>query len=64
MTDTPKHVQKIQLALWLAKSPGERLVQFLTDNDALYKGILAAKINIQNQPQTEPTNITHPDIHG
>ena len=55
MTDTPKHVQEIQLALWLAKSPGEKLVQFLTDNDALYKGILAAKKNIQNQSQIEPT---------
>ena len=48
-------MQEIQLALWLAKSPGERLVQFLTDNDALYKGILAAKKNIQNQSQIEPT---------
>ena len=57
MTDTPKHVQEIQLALWLAKSPGERFVQFLTDNDALYKGILAAKKNIQNQSQTEPAII-------
>ncbi len=57
MTDTPKHVQEIQLALWLAKSPGERLVQFLTDNDALYKGILVAKKNIQNQSQPEPTVI-------
>ncbi len=55
MTDTPQHVQEIQLALWLAKSPGERLMQFLTDNDALYKGILDAKKNIQSQSQTEQT---------
>ena len=57
MTDTPKHVHEIQLALWLAKSPGERLVQFLADNDALYKGILAAKKNIENQSQTQPVFI-------
>ncbi len=57
MTDTPKHVQEIQLTLWLSKSPGERLVQFLTDNDALYNGILDAKKSIQNQSQTEPAII-------
>lgn len=49
MTDTPKHVQEIQLQIWLAKSSGERLLQFLTDNDALYKGILSAKNDIQRQ---------------
>jgi hypothetical protein len=43
MTDTPQHVQKIQLQLWLAKSPGERLLQFLTDNDVLFKAIIKAK---------------------
>ncbi len=59
MTDTPKHVQEIQLQIWLAKSPGERLLQFLTDNDALYKGILAAKINLENQSKPDPKNIKH-----
>jgi hypothetical protein len=47
MTDTPKHVQDIQLKLWLAKSPGERLFQFLTDNDALYKAILKTKLEME-----------------
>lgn len=50
MTDTPKHVQQIQLDLWLAKSPGERLLQFLHDNDALYKAILEAKQQIKKEP--------------
>lgn len=59
MTDTPKHVQEIQLQIWLAKSPGERLLQFLTDNDALYKGILAAKINLENQSKPDPKSIKH-----
>jgi len=36
MQDTPKHLDDIQLKIWLAKTPGERLKQFLIDNDALY----------------------------
>ena len=37
MTDTPQHIYDLQLKLWLAKSPGERLRQMLVDNNALYK---------------------------
>ena len=48
MSDTPKHVQEIQLKIWLDKTPGERLFQFLTDNDVLYKAILKAKEDIKN----------------
>lgn len=48
MTDTPNHIQEIQLKLWLDKMPGERLFQFLTNNDALYKAILKAKEDIKN----------------
>jgi hypothetical protein len=48
MTDTPRHVQEIQLKIWLDKTPGERLFQFLTDNDAMYKAILKAKEEIKN----------------
>jgi hypothetical protein len=36
MTDTPEQIKKLQLQIWLSKSPGERLRQFLVDNDALY----------------------------
>ena len=43
MTDTPKHIKELQLQLWLAKTPGERLLQFLRDNDIMYQGILALK---------------------
>ncbi|CAN5358134.1 hypothetical protein BH11BAC3_BH11BAC3_40440 [soil metagenome] len=49
MTDTPKHVQQIQLELWLAKTPGERLLQFLHDNDILYKAILKAKEQLKEE---------------
>lgn len=37
MTDTPQHVKDLQLKLWLAKEPGERLRQLMINNDALYK---------------------------
>lgn len=57
MTDTPEHVHEIQLQLWLSKSPGERLLQFLTDNDALYKGILATKKNMQTPSQPDASII-------
>ena len=49
MTDTPKHIQELQLKIWLSKTPGERLRQFLTDNDALYKAILKAKEHINKE---------------
>jgi|GEM_PF-3512111 len=42
MTDTPKHIQELQLKIWLCKTPGERLRQFLTDNDVMYKALLKA----------------------
>jgi len=31
------------LQLWLAKPPGERLLQFIIDNDIMIKGIAKAK---------------------
>ena len=36
MTDTPEHVKKIHLEIWLSKSPGERLRQFLVNNEEMY----------------------------
>ena len=47
MTDTPKHVQELQLKLWLDKTPAERFMQFLVDNDAMHKEIIAAKIKME-----------------
>ena len=35
MTDTPQHVKDLQLKLWVAKDPEERLRQLIIDNDAL-----------------------------
>ena len=44
MTDTPKHIKDLQLKLWLVKTPGERLYQFVMDNDAMYKALREFKI--------------------
>ncbi|MCW3118828.1 MAG: hypothetical protein JWM28_2910 [Chitinophagaceae bacterium] len=44
MTDTPEHIRDLQLKLWLSKTPGERLYQFITDNDAMYKALREYKI--------------------
>jgi hypothetical protein len=49
MTDTPKHIRELQLKIWLSKTPGERLRQFLTDNDILYKAILKAKEQLKKE---------------
>lgn len=43
MTDTPKHIKDLQLKLWLSKTPGERLYQFLIDNDTMMQGLIEAK---------------------
>jgi hypothetical protein len=44
MTDTPEHIKKIQLQIWLSKPPMERLRQFLEDNEALYLQWRAAEL--------------------
>ncbi len=49
MNDTPKHIKDLQLEIWLAKSPGERLYQFLVDNDKMYQGIQALQKNSEEK---------------
>jgi len=36
MTDTPEHIKQLQLHVWLSKTPMERLLQFLHDNETLF----------------------------
>jgi hypothetical protein len=43
MNDTPQHIADLQLELWLAKTPGERLFQFLIDNDVMLNALRNAK---------------------
>ena len=52
MDDTPQHIKDLQLKIWLSKTPGERLSQFLIDNEALYiawKKAKEAAILISNE---------------
>jgi hypothetical protein len=44
MTDTPEHIKGLQLKIWLAKTPGERIYQFIIDNDAMYQALREFKI--------------------
>jgi hypothetical protein len=37
MNDTPQHIKDLQLKIWLSKTPGERLKQFMEDNTALFQ---------------------------
>ena len=37
MTDTPDHINALQLQIWLAKTPMERLRKMMQDNDALFR---------------------------
>lgn len=43
MNDTPKHIKDLQLKLWLQKTPEERLLQFITENDAWWNALREAK---------------------
>jgi hypothetical protein len=46
MTDTPQYIKDIQLELWLAKSPGERLCQVIKDNEIMLHALREAKIKL------------------
>lgn len=43
MTDTTPDIKALQLKLWLSKTPGERLYQFLIDNDTMLRGLIETK---------------------
>lgn len=61
MTDTPQHIKDLQLKLWLAKTPGERLLQFITDNDIMFQGLLALKK--ERQKDFEKKEIEKSEAH-
>jgi hypothetical protein len=37
MNHTPKHIKELQLKIWLSKPPEERLLQFLKDNEVMFR---------------------------
>jgi len=43
LTDTPEHIKDLQLKLWLSKTPEERLLQFIRENDAWWRALKEAK---------------------
>ena len=49
MNDTPDHIKQLQLKIWLAKPPGERLRQFLIDNDQFFRFLEQAKKSLDNK---------------
>ncbi|MES1220897.1 MAG: hypothetical protein ABUT20_35680 [Bacteroidota bacterium] len=51
MTDTPQHIRDLQLKIWLSKTPAERLMQFLKDNDDMRMALKKAKEKL-NLPDT------------
>jgi hypothetical protein len=53
MQDTPEHIKQIQLDIWLAKSPSERLERFILDNDNLFKLWEQAKKQILSNNSSE-----------
>ena len=45
MKDTPDHIKELQLKHWLSKSPEERLLQFIKENDAWWQALKEVKEN-------------------
>jgi hypothetical protein len=49
MNDTPEHIKELQLKIWLSKTPGERLKQFLIDNEQFFKFLEQAKKSLEKK---------------
>ena len=58
MTDTPEHIKQLQLKIWLSKTPSERLLQFLNDNDAFFKLINEMKKSLEKHNQSSGNNLS------
>jgi hypothetical protein len=50
VTDTSQHIKDLQLKLWMQKTPGERLYQFLMDNDAMLNALRKVKKEMDIPP--------------
>ena len=61
MNDTPQYIKELQLKIWLSKSPGERLKQFMEDNASLFQfWSLAQKSNIKEFSDKAPNKSIDP----
>lgn len=63
MNDTPDHVKKIQLELWLAKPPEERIRLTLQMNDELYGLWNEVKKNMAVSKQDGTDIVSNPASH-
>jgi hypothetical protein len=50
MNDTSQSVKDLQLKIWLSKSPGDRLKQFMEDNASLFMFWRMAQKSNSNSP--------------
>jgi hypothetical protein len=57
MNDTPPHIKKLQLKIWLSKTPAERLKQFMEDNASLFQFWNTAQKS--NYKQSDPNSKTY-----
>lgn len=57
MTDTPKHIQDLQLQIWLSKSLSERLHLALQFNEALFLAGKKAREKMQGVGQQKQDDI-------
>lgn len=58
MTDTPEHIKQLQLKIWLSKTPSERLIQFLNDNEAFFNLVNEMKKSLEKQNQPSDNNLS------
>jgi len=58
MTDTTQKVKDIQLAIWMSKTPEERLLTFLKDNEIMYM------IWKQHQEEDKEKQVDSVNIHN
>ena len=56
MTDTPLIIKKLQLKVWLSKTPMERLKKMMEDNDAMLQFWKTMRKPDMGFPEKKPTD--------
>jgi len=56
MNDTTTEIKKLQLKIWLSKSPMERLRQMMEDNNALLNFWKSARIPSESKGEQSSSN--------
>jgi hypothetical protein len=63
MNDTPQNIKELQLKIWLSKSPGERLKQFMEDNASLFQFWKMAQRSIDKTSDSKTEKLTSNEGH-